>query len=210
MIKLQGKLPKNIILACSGGVDSMAALDFLSRRHSVRVVYVDHGTEHSRRAEIFLGQYCWRNEILFDEYHISTNKPKGVSQEEHWRNERYKIIDELTKTHGIPAVTCHHLDDCVETWLWSSLHGEGKIIPYRRRDVVRPFRLTEKRNFRMWAEVNNVPWVEDDSNTDTCYTRNYVRHELMPHALKVNPGLNKVIKKKVLNDDYQALSCISN
>jgi tRNA(Ile)-lysidine synthase TilS/MesJ len=53
-----------------------------------------------------------------------------------------------------------------------------------------------------------VPWVEDDSNTDTCYTRNYIRHELMPHALEVNPGLHKVVKKKVLNDDYQALSCI--
>jgi tRNA(Ile)-lysidine synthetase-like protein len=209
MIKLQGKLPKNIILACSGGVDSMAALDFLSRRHCVRVVYVNHGTEHSRRAEIFLREYCWQRDILFDKFDINTKKPfKGLSQEEHWRNERYKIIDRVTRLCSIPAVTCHHLDDCVETWLWSSLHGNGKIIPYRRGDVVRPFRLTEKRNFRMWAEMNNVPWVEDDSNSDTCYTRNYIRHELMPHALRVNPGLHKVVKKKVLNDDYQALSCV--
>jgi len=208
MIKLQGKLPKNIILACSGGVDSMAALDFLSRRHSVRVIYVDHVTEHSRRAAVFLSEYCRRNKIAYEYHSINGSKPQGVSQEEHWRNERYRVLNEATQAHGVPAVTCHHLDDCVETWLWSSLHGEGKIIPYRRRDVVRPFRLTEKRNFRLWAEVNNVPWVEDDSNSDTCYTRNYIRHELMPHALEVNPGLHKVVKKKVLNDDYQALSCI--
>lgn len=201
MIKLQGKLPKKIILACSGGVDSMAALDFLSRRHAVQVVYVDHGTVHSRRAELFLTEYCWQHDIRFDEYRIHALKPKDLSQEEHWRNERYKILNEVTDAQGIPAVTCHHLDDCVETWIWSSLHGEGKIIPYRRRDVVRPFRLTEKRNFRMWAEVNNVPWVEDDSNKDTCYTRNYIRQKLMPHALQVNPGIAKVVKKKVLEDE---------
>jgi tRNA(Ile)-lysidine synthase len=54
----------------------------------------------------------------------------------------------------------------------------------------------------MWAELNGVPWIEDDSNLDTCYTRNYIRHELMPHALKVNPGLHKVVAKKV-NTEYE-------
>ena len=208
MIKLQGKLPRKVIVACSGGVDSMAVLDFLSRRHSVQAIYFDHGTEHGRRAGLFVSEYCRRRDIKCWYGVLKEEKPQGVSQEEHWRNERYKEFDSITNWCKIPVVTCHHLDDCVETWLWSSLHGEGKIIPYRRRDVIRPFRLVEKRDLRLWAAMNNVPWIEDDSNSDTCYTRNYIRHELMPHALRVNPGLKKIVKKKVLNDDYQAFSCV--
>jgi len=88
----------------------------------------------------------------------------------------------------------------VETWIWSSLNGTAKIIPYRRGNVVRPFRSTRKRDLQLWAHLNNVPYVEDDSNLDTCYTRNYIRHEMMPHVLKVNPGIHKTIKKKILDE----------
>jgi len=99
------------------------------------------------------------------------------------------------------VVTCHHLDDCVETWVWSSMHGTGKIIPYRRNGVIRPFRTTRKRQLELWAAMHNVPYLEDDSNADVCYTRNYIRHEMMPHVLRVNPGIHKTIAKKV-RDDY--------
>jgi tRNA(Ile)-lysidine synthase len=67
--------------------------------------------------------------------------------------------------------------------------------------VFRPFRQTRKRDFEMWANLNNVPYLEDDSNTDTCYTRNYIRHKMMPHVLQVNPGIHKTIAKKVKNDN---------
>ena len=63
MIKLQGKLPRRVYLACSGGVDSMAALDFLRRNHDVHVLHFDHGTEHGRQAKEFVEQYCMRRGI---------------------------------------------------------------------------------------------------------------------------------------------------
>ena len=124
-------------------------------------------------------------------------KPKNDSWEEHWRKERYKYF------HTIYAdiITAHHLDDCVETWVWSSMHGTGKIIPYRNRNVIRPFRLTRKRDFQMWCDLKNIPYVEDDTNADLCYTRNYIRHEMMPHVLRVNPGIHKTILKKVKDDE---------
>jgi tRNA(Ile)-lysidine synthase len=78
------------------------------------------------------------------------------------------------------------------------MHGTGKIIPYSRNDrVYRPFRLNRKRDLELWASLNNVPHLEDDSNADLCYTRNYIRHTMMPNVLKVNPGIHKVIAKKV-------------
>jgi len=48
--------------------------------------------------------------------------------------------------------------------------------------------------------LKNIPWIEDDTNTDTCYTRNYIRHEMLPHVLNVNPGIHKTIAKKVRED----------
>jgi tRNA(Ile)-lysidine synthase len=199
MIKLQGKLPREVFVACSGGVDSMAVVDFLKNNHDVTVCYFDHGTAHSRHAQKFIAHYCTDNNlpIIMGTIGYAQAKP-GQSKEEFWRNERYKFLHNI----NAPIITAHHLDDCVETWVWSSMHGTGKIIPYRNKNVIRPFRGTRKRDFELWADLKNVPHVEDDSNTDTCYTRNYIRHEMMPHVLRVNPGIHKTIAKKVKEDEY--------
>ena len=199
MIKLQGKLPRNIYLACSGGVDSMAALDFLRRNHQVHVLYFDHSTTHGEQARAFMERYCTEKQLLLTIGEAHGTVPPGPSREEWWREQRYAFFDKFAYANT-PIVTCHHLDDCVETWVWSSMHGTGKWVPYRRNHVVRPFRLTRKRDLKLWAELNAVPWIEDDSNADTCYTRNYIRHEMMPHVLKVNPGIHKTIAKKVKED----------
>ena len=196
MIKLQTKLPREVYVACSGGVDSMAVVDFLSNNHDVTVCYFDHGTEHGPQAYEFLAQYCAYNNLPMLVGAISRSKKPEESQEEYWRKERYKFLHSL----NADVITAHHLDDCVETWVWSSMHGEGKIIPYCNKNVIRPFRMTRKRDFQMWCDLKNVSHVEDDTNTDTCYTRNYIRHEMMPHVLRVNPGIHKVIAKKVTED----------
>jgi len=202
MIKIQGKIPRQVMVAVSGGVDSMAALDFLRRNHAVEVFYFNHGTEYGERAEDLVRRYIMKYDLPFQIRGIAQGtKPKRMSKEEWWRDERYKWMD-LFSQHHLPVITCHHLDDCVETWVWSSMHGTGKIIPYRRNGVIRPFRQTRKRDFELWAAMHNVPYLEDDSNADTCYTRNYIRHEMMPHVLRVNPGIHKTIKKKVEADGH--------
>jgi len=190
MIKLQGKIPRTVVLACSGGVDSMAALDFLRKNHQVTVAYFNHKTEHGIKAGNWLREQCRTKylDVRYREHTLEGNCPKDTSKEEWWRNERYNWL--TSSFYGQDVITVHHLDDCVETWIWSSMHGQGKIIPYRHHNVIRPFRLTRKRDLEMWANLNNVEYLEDDSNKDTCYTRNYIRHEMMPHVLKVNPGIH--------------------
>ena len=198
MIKLQGKLPREVYVACSGGVDSMAVVDFLRNNHDVTICFYNHGTTASDQAHEFLTWYCHENCVPMMLGVLNKKRPKEKSPEEFWREERYKFL------HGInaPVITAHHLDDCVETWVWSSMHGTGKIIPYRNKNVIRPFRMTRKRDFQLWADLKNVPHIEDDTNKDTCYTRNYIRHEMMPHVLRVNPGIHKVIAKKVKEDEH--------
>jgi tRNA(Ile)-lysidine synthase len=180
MIKLQHKLPREVYVACSGGVDSMAAVDFLKRNHDVFVLHFNHGTAHGAKAMEFVGNYCADNDIgfLMNGLYQSRKKNADESQEEYWRWIRYDWLERCTERQ---VITAHHLDDCVETWVWSSMHGQAKIIPYSRNDrILRPFRLTRKRDLELWANLKNVPYIEDDSNADVCYTRNYIRHEMMP------------------------------
>jgi len=203
MIVIQGKLPRRVNVAVSGGVDSMAVEDFLATNHDVNIMFFDHGTETSMDARAFLVDELhnirYKEEgrnITFETESIQNTKQKSESWEEYWRNERYAWFH----SYDEPVITCHHLDDCVETWVWSSLNGEGKIIPYSNRNVIRPFRLNKKHEFINWCKRKDVKWIEDSSNDDTRYMRNYIRHELMPKLLVVNPGLSTVIRKKVENN----------
>jgi tRNA(Ile)-lysidine synthase len=208
MIQIQGKLDRNVYIACSGGVDSMAIVDFLHRSHNCTLVFFDHGTDVSAEAKEFVQDYItdknkqfWHKptatSLKFVTGAITRKKEKSESWEEYWRKERYSFFKEFDED----VITCHHLDDCVETWVWSSLHGEGKIIPYRNENVVRPFRLNRKTEFVNWCRKNSVSWVEDTSNEDTKFMRNFIRKELIEKCLVVNPGLHKVIRKKVIADE---------
>jgi tRNA(Ile)-lysidine synthase len=201
MIKVQGKLPHSVYVACSGGVDSMAVVDFLRRKHDVEVIHYNHGNATANAEQQFVYDYCEKHDIecILGGVNAGDTLPKDTSLEEYWRNRRYAFFEQFASPET-PVITCHHLDDCVETWIWSSLNGEGKIIPYRNKNVIRPFRLCRKRDLEMWANLHNVPYIEDASNTDTKFIRNYIRHEMMPNVLKVNPGIHKVIKKKVAAD----------
>jgi tRNA(Ile)-lysidine synthase len=192
MIKLTVPLPKQITVACSGGVDSMAVVDFLKRKHDVTIAYFNHGTDHGQKAFKFVAEYCTVNNLPMLYGQCRSRKNKEESQEEYWRRERYDFLTDLG-----PVITCHHLDDCVETYIWSCLHGNPKIIPLTRNNVLRPFLTTRKQEFISWCERHVVSWIEDTSNKDTKYIRNYVRTELMPHALHVNPGLHTLVKKIV-------------
>lgn len=203
LIEIQGKLDREVYVACSGGVDSMAVVDFLAKNHKVNIMFFDHGTETSKEALDFLSERFYAQttygSMKFNVGHISRVKERSESWEEYWRNERYQWFH----SYDVPIIACHHLDDCVETWIFTSLNGEGKIIPYSNGNVIRPFRLNRKSEFENWCRRKNVPWIEDTSNQDTKYMRNFIRHEIMPNALVVNPGLHKVIKKKVLEDGPQ-------
>jgi tRNA(Ile)-lysidine synthase len=172
----------------------MALLTFLMRNHAVTPVFFNHGTEESKKAEAFLTKFCDKEQLSLIIGTIGDpTPPKGISKEEHWRNERYSFFSTLNDL----IVTAHNLNDCVETWIWGCLHGTPQLIPYSRGNVFRPLLTTEKKDLIAWCVRKEIPWVDDESNNDTSYMRNFIRHEIIPRAYKVNPGLNKVIKKKL-------------
>jgi tRNA(Ile)-lysidine synthase len=193
MIRLLFPIPRQITVALSGGVDSVAITDFLSRKHDVSCAFFHHGTEASEQAFRFVAEFCTERNLPMMVSFINKDKPKKQSWEEHWRIQRYDFLESL----NMPVITAHNLDDCVETYLYGSLHGVPKVIPRSRNNILRPFLTNPKSEFIDWAIRKDLKWCEDSSNRDTTYMRNYIRHELMPHALKVNPGLYTVVKKIV-------------
>jgi tRNA(Ile)-lysidine synthase len=183
------------ILACSGGVDSMAGADFLRRGgFNFTLAYFNHKTPQALEFEQQVRRFGKENNIPVVIGYLSKELPKGSSQEHFWRDERYRWLE----SYGQTIVTCHHLDDAVEGWIFSSLHGEGKVIPYRRPGVLRPFLLNTKVDMMQWCRQHQVTWVEDVSNAEMVHARNRIRHSIIPECKLINPGLNKVIKKKIL------------
>lgn len=204
MLKLLGKIPEKLCVAVSGGPDSMVALDFFRRSNrDVSAAFVHHGTTASSDGENVVKKYCSDFGLKMHSYQISSEKPKGQSQEEFWRNERYSFFRSL----GCEVVTAHHLDDVVETWFFTTCHGNPKLIPYRNGCVIRPFLLNTKAQMIDWAERKSVNFITDVSNSDEKYMRNYVRKNIIPHVKSVNPGINKVIRKKIISEFKELNGC---
>ena len=208
MFKLLTKIPRKVNLAFSGGVDSLAVAHFLKRgKHDVTLLHFNHGCEYSDEIEWNVRHRIendltggYPEELPLVVGRMEKGSPaKGQSLEDYWRRARYRFL----RSFPDPFITCHHLDDAVETWVWSALHGNPKLIPSKDDKVLRPFLLTEKSQFIDYANKNHLIPVGDPYNFNNSLTRNYIRANIMPHAYVVNPGLKKVIKKKYLNEYHR-------
>lgn len=196
MIRLLCKIPNSAYLACSGGIDSMVVLNFLlNAKKDITPVYINHCTPHGTDAGAFVRRECVRLGVDSHYFSIDTQRDPGQSQEEYWRNERYRIFNSLDK----PVITAHHLGDAIEWWVMSSLHGQSKLIPLQNKNVFRPFLATSKSSIIKWAKDKGIRYINDPSNLSREHRRNVVRHDIMPHILKVNPGIETVIKKMYYN-----------
>jgi tRNA(Ile)-lysidine synthase len=192
MIKFIGKLPRKCVVAFSGGVDSVAVVDFLlNGKRDVHLAFFHHGTDVSTSAEEYVRKFAVDRGLSLSVGRIGRDRCVGESPEEFWRNERYRFLD----MYDYPVITGHHLGDAVETWVFNCLHGNPRLLPYRRGNVIRPFLITPKTELISWAERRGLTWAEDKSNEDLKYMRNLIRHKIVPEALKVNPGLDTVVKK---------------
>lgn len=188
---------EHFYLACSGGVDSMAIADFYKRGgKNFTLAHYHHGTPQADQYLNFLRSWSVENKIPLVHAKLTDSKPSKTSPEEFWRINRYKFLNSLPGK----VVTCHHLNDVAETWLFSSIHGNPKLISRTNKNVVRPFLTTTKETLLQWAINKKVEWVEDETNMDVHYPRNRIRHHMMDEALQVNPGFLSVIKKKLINE----------
>ncbi len=195
---------KKILVGFSGGADSLCLMEILRELSpyyelSLYAVHVHHGLrgENADQDAAFVESYCRKYEIPCRIFHVSAAKEareQKISVEEAGRNLRYRLFDRMKKEWGTGAIAvAHHQNDQAETVLFqmargSSLTGAGGIRPVNE-GIIRPLLCVSKKEILSYLEQKKMTWREDESNADTTYTRNCIRHMILPLLEeKVNAG----------------------
>ena len=194
--QLSCTIPSRCYLAFSGGGDSLGALGFLlNGRRDVELLHFNHGTtlshlfqEHCEKIADDLGL-----KIHVDGLPRHAHSPLNRSLEDWWRECRYGFLDRFD---SFPVITAHHLDDCVETHVFNSLHGKPGNIGVERGNVIRPFLRFRGDHLRSFIPEGVKPF-EDPSNRDIRFMRNRIRSRVLPELLQINPGLHKVVLRSM-------------
>lgn len=202
---------KTLISACSGGADSTAlllVLHWLAQRDGGRVigVHLDHGLRPEAGEDAaFVRGLCGALgvECVVRKADVAALAAEtGVGIEEAGRNARYALFAEvLTERGGDAVAVAHHLDDLAEDVLmrlargtgWPGLAGMAGYDPARR--LLRPFLLTRKAELTGLLADIGVGWREDCSNSDERWTRNRVRHAILPLMLEENPNFPEAVAR---------------
>jgi tRNA(Ile)-lysidine synthase len=204
--RLTHPLPNKCLVAVSGGVDSMAVLHWLcSTPGRVKgVLHVNHRTgRFSDEAHTHVVRSCNHLGVPFYHHFLEGERDSRQSPEEFWREARYRWFDRVSdKQEGIPVILAHNMQDCLEEYiLCTMIRGFSGTIPYRRGSCVRPFRLWKREDITDYATRNHVRWVEDPSNRDIRFKRNFVRRKMLPGIIDLNPGIYRIVERIIREQD---------
>ncbi len=184
-----------ILLAVSGGIDSMVLLD-LCRRGELNIA-VAHMNYNLRGQDSILDasivrDYCLKYHIAFYEKVIPPSSFPAGNIQEIARNLRYNWFNELSILYSWDRLaTGHHQDDAVETMLMHMMTGSGvqglASLMLSKKRVIRPMLCANRQDISLYASAYEVPFREDQSNNSTYYKRNLIRHKLLPEIYKSEP-----------------------
>ena len=189
-----------ILLAVSGGIDSVVMLDlFAHTDYSFAVVHCNFSLrgKASEEDEMFVrtlaqnyGVPCFVKR--FDT--VGENEQTKESIQMTARRLRYAWFTALLQQENYQYIaTAHHKNDVLETLLFNLCKGTGiaglhGILP-KSGDVIRPMLFTERKTIKAYLQEHGLSWREDSSNASVKYARNLIRLEVVPRLLKINPNL---------------------
>jgi len=191
-----------ICVALSGGRDSVALLHyFLEHAASDHISVSALTCEHGIRGEASLADLAFV-QTLCDKWNVPLtvfreNVPQLAQTlqcglEEAGRFFRYNCFASVITNGTADAVaTAHHMNDYAETLLFRLCRGtalEGLNAFPKREGIIRPFLHVSRAQIDEYVRLNDLPFVEDESNTDTAYTRNALRHDIFPRLETAVPG----------------------
>lgn len=202
----------NILLAVSGGIDSMYLAERAGEIFPGAAFAVAHCNfslrgEESDGDEEFVRGWCEAKGLpcmvrRFDTR--QTASERGLSIEMAARDLRYGWFAELCRDFGYDAVAvAHNADDNAETMILNLVRGTGcrglRGMSERSGSggctVLRPLLDTSREEIRQWMEREGKRWREDSTNSDTAYKRNRIRHEVMPAFRQMNPSYLKTLRR---------------
>lgn len=187
----------SVVLAVSGGADSMALAHFMSLnypQYDYIVAHVNHGLRAEANAEeIMVRDFATKLGLSFISVDIDVAlvaNSRKIGLEEAGREVRYDFFRGLNRDI---ILTAHHKDDNAETVLAHIIRGSGikglrGILPVDN-GIGRPFLGVTKAELVEYCRSNGIGFATDLSNNDTTYQRNKIRHEVMPVLAEINPNI---------------------
>lgn len=205
-----------MLLACSGGIDSMVLFDIFKKLNIYFCVAHCNfmlRSDESNGDEKFVKEKCEENSITFFSKSYNTKEEalrSGKSIQMIARELRYLWMKNLLKDHHLNyIVTAHNLNDQLETFLINFSRGSGLkgLTGISDSTVLRPLRNFSRQDIEFYAHKNKIIWREDSSNSQNNYTRNKVRNKITPELLKIFPNWINNSKKSLiyLNESKNAL-----
>lgn len=194
---------KKLLLAVSGGLDSMVLLHLLQQLpYTIAIAHCNfqlRGIE-SFEDQSFVQNYALQHQIPFYYTQFDTQafaNDYKLSTQVAARELRYDWFYEQLELHQFDFVlTAHHADDNLETFLINLSRGTGldglSGIPAQNDAVLRPLLPFSRAAIEEYAKANNLQWREDSSNASDKYLRNQIRHHLVPMLKELNPDFLKV------------------
>lgn len=202
---------KKILLAVSGGIDSMVLMN-LSKRAKLNFAVAHCNfklrAKDSDKDESLVISEAIKSEAPMFLIQFETKKilkeQSSQSTQMLARNLRYKWFNDLCHLHEYDyIVTAHHLNDSIETFIYNFSQGTGikglTGIPSLNENILRPLGLFNKEEIKEYASLNKIAFREDASNAKNDYKRNQIRNKILPLLLELNPSFIKNAGKSLHN-----------
>ncbi len=218
-----------IILAVSGGPDSMAMLHLLAACRqelavSLTVAYIDHGLRPDREVEEEKRLVAQQAALLGLATHFGKAAVREharrhkLSTEDAARRLRYAILQEIAAQEGAAGIAvAHTADDQAEEVVLRLIRGTGRkglsgMLLQRDNLIIRPLLLTPKKKLLSYLRDRGIPFAEDSTNTDQKYLRNRIRHHLLPLLeTDYNPNIRQVLRNtaSILKEEEEYLDALA-
>ena len=233
-LKSHNLFPENsrILVACSGGPDSMALLyllqDIATHRHTtykIGVAIVDHCIRPESKEEVLWLQHQVEElglpfySATFDVPRLSKEYKK--SEETIGRQVRYQWLNEIAQSEGYDYISvAHHKDDQAESILAHIIRGSGlngltgmSVVQSEYAiPVVRPLLDVTKENLLAYIGTKHISYCVDSTNEDVRYQRNRIRHRIIPELEAINPAVVDAIVRlgSSVNEDVMVISDLTS
>ncbi len=211
---------QTICIGVSTGVDSTVLLHtllLLKEDYNLNIIlcHVNHGKrEQSNIEEKYIMDFSKKNNLILEILHLDNKEIANDNFQNAARIKRLAFFNEImNKYNSNYLFLAHHLNDDIETSLMHIIRGSNLkgysgmdevVINKNNKYVVRPFLKVLKNEIIEYAKNNNIKYFEDDSNNSDCYTRNRIRHHLIPLLFEENNNFSKQFLeyKEVLINSY--------
>ena len=206
------KKTKYYYVALSGGADSLVLLNELKKLQNENdfnliAIHINHNVQKdSKKWKTICENFCKKNEIKFIAHSLRQKKNISSNLEKKLRDERYGFFEKTLEKNSILFMG-HHLDDLIETFFLRALRGSGieglssipKERPLGKGKLIRPFLNISKSEILAKAKKDKLNFINDPSNKDISFDRNYLRNEILPKIEKRWPSYRKNLKQLTEN-----------